>query len=190
MNITPKIYDEITRCDPSHVAITSLLAKSLAVSPEKFKEVVDLPQDGEALKGITPLCMASYLGKDQIVRALLEQGADVNSLDKNGATALMYAARDGHCDVVRVLLEFHARHDIRDINGWQAIQYGQSYPEITNLLEEDAVKKEGAFVSVLSKTLEHSTERRPQGYFSEISKLLRKPYLVFKLLFFREARCE
>jgi ankyrin repeat protein len=89
----------------------------------------------QALRGITPLCLAAYLGKEAHIRVLLRAGADVDAVDSNGASALMYAARDGHVDgkqvflysflVVKVLLEFGARHDIRDANGWQAVQYAQ-----------------------------------------------------------------
>lgn len=45
------------------------------------------------LKGITPLCLAAYLGKLNMVRCLLEEGANVDAADRNGATALMYAGK-------------------------------------------------------------------------------------------------
>ena len=50
----------------------------------------------KSLCGITPLCLAAYLGKHEIARAMLSHGAKVDALDANGATPLMYAARDGH----------------------------------------------------------------------------------------------
>lgn len=43
-------------------------------------------------------------GRVGMVRALLEQGADVNLQDDEGSTALMCAGEHGHADMVRLLL--------------------------------------------------------------------------------------
>lgn len=56
-------------------------------------------------------------------------------------------ARDGHVAVVKELLTFKARYDMVDSNGWTAIQYGQNYPEVVQVLEATAVRKEGVWVS-------------------------------------------
>ena len=40
-----------------------------------------------------------------VVRALLEQGADIDKARNDGATPLYVASQKGHVDVVRVLLE-------------------------------------------------------------------------------------
>lgn len=45
------------------------------------------------------------------VKSMVEQGADMNEVDKNGATPLMYAAQDGHMAIVRYLVEQGAVND-------------------------------------------------------------------------------
>ena len=42
---------------------------------------------------------------------LIAAGADVDSLDRHGQTALMLAARDGHTEAVRILVEAGATLD-------------------------------------------------------------------------------
>jgi ankyrin repeat protein len=40
-----------------------------------------------------------------VVRFLVERGANVAAVDKNGYTAMMYASEEGNMDVVRFLVE-------------------------------------------------------------------------------------
>lgn len=59
--------------------------------------------------GLTPLHFACSAGAALAARALLEGGANVEALGKNGATPLMIAASFGHLEVVKLLvLEYHA----------------------------------------------------------------------------------
>jgi hypothetical protein len=56
-------------------------------------------------KGVHGLWVAAAFGLEDIVRVLLEKGADVKAKDTNGETALHQAARSGHEATVRLLLE-------------------------------------------------------------------------------------
>ena len=59
---------------------------------------VDAEDGGEFL-------VAAMLGHEAVVRLLLENGADINTDNKDGEKALLMAARLGHEEVVRLLLE-------------------------------------------------------------------------------------
>lgn len=48
------------------------------------------------------LCVSH--GRDDMVKMLLEAGADVNCQDEDGSTALMCACEHGHGDIVKTLL--------------------------------------------------------------------------------------
>jgi ankyrin repeat protein len=50
------------------------------------------------------LSIASCMGNADIVRALLDAGADINAKDEDGKTALQWAAKHKHRDVVALLL--------------------------------------------------------------------------------------
>lgn len=64
-----------------------------------------VPVDAKARYDRTPLSFAADRGNVEIVRMLLEKGADVNAKDTfYGGTALTWAADKGHTDIVRLLL--------------------------------------------------------------------------------------
>lgn len=65
--------------------------------------VVSLSWIGQA--GQTALMLAVSHGRQEMVRALLECGADVNVQDDEGSTALMCASEHGRAEIVKLLLE-------------------------------------------------------------------------------------
>jgi len=68
--------------------------------------------------GETCLMMAARSGRDDIVDALLERGAQVDLRDKGYAqTALMVAAREGHASIVKTLLSRGAKADAQSLAG-------------------------------------------------------------------------
>ncbi|KAI7817570.1 hypothetical protein BC939DRAFT_496544 [Gamsiella multidivaricata] len=124
LTITPANLALISQTSPAHL---SILRNCILPHPSITLSTLNAPQD--EIKGITPLCLASYLGKEVVVRCLLEAGkVDVDATDRKGATALMYA--------VKTLLRHGASPDLTDSNGWSSIQYGQMYPEIVQMFEE------------------------------------------------------
>lgn len=55
--------------------------------------------------GYTPLIVASMLKADvEVMRVLLDAGADINATIKNGETALIWAAHSGHVEGLKYLL--------------------------------------------------------------------------------------
>jgi uncharacterized protein len=76
-------------------AVKQLIAQSVNVSE------LDASQDA-------PLVMAAYLGHVEIVRLLLEAGADVKAVDPGmKATALHAASYAGRTEAARLLIEHH-----------------------------------------------------------------------------------
>jgi ankyrin repeat protein len=59
----------------------------------------------------TPLTYAAIYGHLEVVRVLLEEGANVNRTDSVVYTALHHAAWNGHLDLCRLLLDWGAKVD-------------------------------------------------------------------------------
>ena len=77
--------------------------------PGRFSMVMDASGKAELTPpnciGCTALLVASANGRQDVVKLLLEKGADVNTGDQYGITPLMAAAFKGHSTVVRLLLD-------------------------------------------------------------------------------------
>ena len=81
----------------------------------------------EFLNGFTPLMaiiMSKNKSKEQIVKMLVEYGANVNSKNEFGCTPLMLALCYGNCNIVKFLIENGA--DVNTVN-----KYGHSPLEIS-----------------------------------------------------------
>jgi len=66
-------------------------------------------------EGFTPLHMAAFLGKSDIARHLLAEGADVNPKHNAGTTPIELAAAAGRLDMVKLLFKHDA--DLMDKSG-------------------------------------------------------------------------
>ena len=71
--------------------------------------------------GITPLSWAVIARKPGSVELLIENGADVNATNQDGATPLHAAAFFGEVDVARILIEKGARTNARNMEGERPI---------------------------------------------------------------------
>ena len=83
--------------------------------------------DAKNVKGYSPLMLAAYHGRAEVVRYLLTRGADANSADNDGSTVLMGAAFKGDIDVVRLLIEAGADIDAHNAKGQTAIDFAHMF---------------------------------------------------------------
>ncbi|KAN0137681.1 Ankyrin repeat-containing domain protein [Lactarius tabidus] len=80
-------------------------------------------------EGLTPLQRASQVrreGQQDIMRLLLDHGANVDMRDNSGNTALHFAVSEGHPDIMRLLLDCDANVNMRDISGNTALHVAAS----------------------------------------------------------------
>ncbi|KHE86580.1 hypothetical protein GE21DRAFT_1271396 [Neurospora crassa] len=94
-----------------------------AIHQNDYCRVIELYQQHAALRpkdkrGRTPLHAAAELGRDLILRFLLDQkGVSLDATDIHGRTALHFASINNHADCVSYLLERGANAQLVDGNG-------------------------------------------------------------------------
>lgn len=83
------------------------------------------PDDGK-----TPLEVASLMGKNEMVKELIEREAEVNATNLKGYTALHLAAAWGKIDSMKILVSYGADIQMRTRHGERAretaLRYGQT----------------------------------------------------------------
>jgi ankyrin repeat protein len=72
-------------------------------------------------RGKTALMAAASQGDTELVRVLLNAGADVNARNQTDGTPLIYAAAAGADETVRLLLANGAHLNHQSVNGWSAV---------------------------------------------------------------------
>jgi len=73
--------------------------------------------------GGTPLMYAAYIGNIEVIKLLIEKGADVNARNNHNGTALMLAAQRGDLVLVKLLIEKGADPRVRHASGYTALMY-------------------------------------------------------------------
>jgi hypothetical protein len=98
--------------------------KDIAEALIKASHPVDVVEDS----GQTPLMWACRRSYVDVVRLLLEHGADVNAKDEYKATPLHFAACPGigNADIVRLLIDAGADHKAKDDDGRTALSEAKS----------------------------------------------------------------
>jgi hypothetical protein len=100
--------------------------------------------------------IAAKKGNVALVKKLLEKGADVNAVNKDGETALMWASDKGHTEVAKLLIEKGADVNVADKSGTTALIWASlaGHTEIVKLLKTVTSAKE-------EKTVTSAKEEKP-----------------------------
>lgn len=89
----------------------------------------------------TALNLASRFNHKEICLLLMEQGAKVMTVDKDGWTPMLNAARNGNLELVVAFLERKARVDDKDIGGFTPLMwavYRNHLPVVKCLIQHGA----------------------------------------------------
>lgn len=96
-------------------------------------------------QGLNPLQAACINGQLQLVKLLLEYGADVNATTpEKSETALHFAAMCGKDQLISLLLDNHAVIDVKDAHGLTPMLYAQrgGHQKVVELLQS-AIRAQG-----------------------------------------------
>ena len=99
------------------------------------RQLIDAGCDINAVasdRNYNALMEAAVLGNTEMVRLLLDKGAELNLQSKNDQTALMLAVGIGNEEIVRILCEAGADVNIKDVLDMTALQYAR-------ILKHDAI---------------------------------------------------
>ncbi|CAL1296829.1 unnamed protein product [Larinioides sclopetarius] len=93
-------------------------------------------------KGNTALHIASLAGQEEVVRVLVQAGANVNSQSQNGFTPLYMAAQENHDSVVSFLLANGANQSLATEDGFTplAVALQQGHDKVVAVLLENDTK--------------------------------------------------
>lgn len=90
----------------------------------------------------TPLMVAAERGYTEVVKALIDSGADVNAQRNNGWSALIHAARHGRTETVRVLMDAGADVNAKSNDGETALMLALQYDHtgVVDILKQSGAK--------------------------------------------------
>lgn len=80
-------------------------------------------------KGWTPLHYAASVGDDDIVKILLDNSAYIDAASPNGTTPMMMAARAGHASTINLLASQGADPTLKNQIGMSALDFAKHYKE-------------------------------------------------------------
>jgi ankyrin repeat protein len=101
---------------PLHAAIEAMEDGGLLASVSILLEHGADADGWDAQRDATPLLMAVFRNQPEVVRLLLDAGADVNVVGGEGDSPLRWAAQQGDIELARLLLDRGAARDL-DVGG-------------------------------------------------------------------------
>lgn len=108
------------------------------------------------------LMLASESGHQEIVKILIDAGADVNATTEDGQTALMLASQNGHQEIVNILIDAGADVNATAEDGQTALTLASQngHQEIVNILID-------AILNPTTKNVEQHVAGKHYTYFKK-----------------------
>ena len=78
-------------------------------------------------RGYTPLMDAVWRGNEAVAQLLIERGAKMNTVNKEGQTMLVLAVGAGREKICRLLVENGEDPDVKDSMGMSAYEYAKLF---------------------------------------------------------------
>ncbi|KJD33679.1 ankyrin [Tamlana nanhaiensis] len=117
--------------------------------------------DAKDNREFTPLILASYFDKEDIVKVLVEKNANLNDTDASGNTALIGVSFKGSVNLVNYLIAQGADVNAKNSNGATALIFAAMYNQydVVKILLKNKANK--TIVDNDGKTaLAHATEKK------------------------------
>jgi ankyrin repeat protein len=123
-------------------------------------DIINYQRGLRPMLGDSPLMSASRYGHAEIVEMLLNSGADLESINKDGSTALILAVGSGKDGIVRMLIDAGAEINVWD---WNMLGHGSKTPldiaiKTRNLTIETLLEEKGAkrFIEIVKEKCENA----------------------------------
>lgn len=121
--------------------------------------------------GRTPLINAAFYDNQELIKWLLDKGANKDFQDNIGYTALHFAAQESHLDSAKILLNNGVNPDVQDIHGntpsWVTVMNWKG-GENFDLLQE--LTKNNANLEVKNKVGKTTKELIPDEIMTKLTR--------------------
>ncbi|WP_146617269.1 ankyrin repeat domain-containing protein [Candidatus Babela massiliensis] len=116
--------------DKLNKTLTESLMPVNQMYKQDFTKVVKLVLAGANVNliyySLPLICHAAKHNRKEIVKILIQAGADVNYKDNNGMTTLMHIARSNN-QIAQILINAHANIDAKDNRGYTALSWAAGF---------------------------------------------------------------
>jgi ankyrin repeat protein len=131
--------------------VAFLLEKGANINDQEYRDLIDQ----------TPLIIAAFNGCTDIVKMLLDAGADIQHRNDQGENALISAAQEGNIDTVKFLLDAGADVNQTNADGETALELAINLKQKKELIELLREKTNGNAMGI-KKNVKRMKQKRSQ----------------------------